>query len=614
MNRSASGTLSIPALLMTLVATFLAAWLTLGVFGRSDQLIYLWPLTGLQLGLLLPLWRRDWAAVLARQTAGAVGLILGAAVAGLPPGIALMIGLINACEVFLCGWIVSPAVANFDDLKERAHVLRFGIAAIVAPAVMGSIAAIPVAPVTHQSFLHVATTSVLSDALGIAIVMPVVLFLTSGEYRSFKKLRPHLLRTTLTGSAFVATAVYTFWQNQNPLLYIVFPLMVIMVLAMGLEGATLSGVVLTIVATTATNLHHGPFWLAVNASAEHRMVLLQLFLIVSAATALPIGALLDERRREGRAAEEARSIYQTLLQNAEDTIILSSFDGTRRYISPAIKTLTGWTPAEFLAMDRMQTFHPDDRDMARLVMESMAGGKRQHVIRYRIAQKEGGYRWVEAVARAYFDETSDTVLGYVGTIRDISSLKQTEEIWQMERETLTREKLAMARLANTDALTVLPNRRAFDDALLRQLSRAAAVSVMMIDVDFFKAYNDLYGHQAGDDCLRQIAQALQSKVGRGGDVVARLGGEEFGVLLPGADAGGARRVAESMLNAIWELDIPHQSSPIGRITISIGIANWADIREHDTALLIQQADRALYVSKRAGKNQVTIAGTMPVAV
>jgi diguanylate cyclase (GGDEF)-like protein/PAS domain S-box-containing protein len=390
--------------------------------------------------------------------------------------------------------------------------------------------------------------------------------------------------------------------------------MVIMVLAMGLEGATVSGVVLTIVGGTTTSLHHGPLWLAADVSPEHRMLLLQLFLLVSAATALPVGALLDERRREGRAAEEARSIYQTLLQNAEDTIILSSFDGTRRYISPAIKALTGWTPAEFLAMDRMQTFHPDDRDMARLVMESMASGKRQHVVRYRIAQKDGGYRWVEAVARAYFDDTSGSVLGYVGTLRDISSLKQTEEIWEMERETLTREKLAMARLANTDALTVLPNRRAFDDALLRQLSRAAAVSVMMIDVDFFKAYNDLYGHQAGDDCLRQIAQALQNKVGRGGDVVARLGGEEFGVLLPGVDAGGARSVAESMLNAIWDLDIPHQSSPIGRITISIGIANWADIREHDTALLIQQADRALYVSKRAGKNRVTIAGGMPVAV
>ncbi len=603
----------LPSLTM-LVSTFAVTWLTLGLVERANGLLYLWPLTGLQLGLLLPMWQTGWSALLPPLASGAIGIMLGATAAGMPGGAAVMVGLISACDVTLAAWIMSPGILRFDDLKERSKVLRFGIASLVAPLIMGTAAALATIPVTHEPFGRIVTATVLADSLGIAIVLPAILFLTSGEYRDPGKLRPFLLRGTIAGVVFVAMACYAFWQNRNPILYAVFPPMVMMVLAMGLEGATFTGVALTVIGCTATHLHHGPIWLAVGASNEHRMVMMQTFLWVGAATALPVGALLDERRRAERSTNEARSIYQTLLQNAEDMIILSSMDGNRRYISPAVKSLTGWTPEEFMALDRLQTFHPDDRDLAGLVMESMASGKQEHVFRYRMAQKSGGYRWVEAVARAYFDEKTGQVRGYVGTIRDISSLKQYEETWEQERETLTREKQAMAKLAHTDALTVLPNRRAFDDALYMELNRSVAMTVMMIDVDFFKAYNDSYGHQAGDECLRKIARALEGQVGRGNDLVARLGGEEFGVLLPGADLEGARRVADAMLNAVWGLAVEHKASPMGRLSVSIGIASWDDARGRNTALLIQQADRALYVSKRSGKNRITVAGAMPVAV
>ena len=391
----------------------------------------------------------------------------------------------------------------------------------------------------------------------------------------------------------------------------VYPPMVLMVLAMGLEGSVFVSVTLAVIGSVATAHGHGPLQLSRLAKPEDRLLILQMYLWMSMATALPIGALLDERRRAEKAVEEARSVYQIVLENAEDMIILSSMDGSQRYISPASERLTGWTSEEFLALDRMSTFHPEDREVAALVMESMASGKREHIFHYRIAQKDGGWRWVEAVARAYFDGETGKVLGYVGTVRDISDFKNTEEELIHERERLARDKDRIELLARTDALTQLPNRRAFDEALRDQLTfsrQGKKVALLMVDVDFFKLYNDVYGHQEGDACLRRIGEALQGQAGRGDDFVARWGGEEFGVLLPGADLAGAQVVANGILEAVRGLGIEHTGSPRGMCTVSIGVAVLDAHSMEDPGHWVQQADKALYASKRTGKDRATAAG------
>jgi diguanylate cyclase (GGDEF)-like protein len=127
----------------------------------------------------------------------------------------------------------------------------------------------------------------------------------------------------------------------------------------------------------------------------------------------------------------------------------------------------------------------------------------------------------------------------------------------------------------------------------------------MIDVDYFKLYNDTYGHQAGDECLCLIAAMIRAKAGRGGDVVARVGGEEFVVLLPGTDAAGGRVVAEEILNGMRALAIPHSSSPRGWVTVSVGLAAEGRFRVAP-AVLLQLADEALYASKRSGRCCVTL--------
>jgi diguanylate cyclase (GGDEF)-like protein len=166
--------------------------------------------------------------------------------------------------------------------------------------------------------------------------------------------------------------------------------------------------------------------------------------------------------------------------------------------------------------------------------------------------------------------------------------------------------------AVTDPLTQLPNRRAFEVSLAQQWSqcwrRRTALSALMIDVDHFKPYNDFYGHQAGDACLRAIAQVLRPSATRQGDLVARYGGEEFVVLLPDTDMAGAHTVAEVLRSRLRALNIPHATSPNGGVvTVSVGVAALVPAAEDDAAALISAADKALYEAKNAGRDQVVLA-------
>lgn len=158
-----------------------------------------------------------------------------------------------------------------------------------------------------------------------------------------------------------------------------------------------------------------------------------------------------------------------------------------------------------------------------------------------------------------------------------------------------------------DRLTGIGNRRSFDAHLATtwmQASRAKVpCSLMMVDVDFFKKFNDTYGHQAGDDCLRQVASALDGCVRRAGDSVTRYGGEEFAVVLFHTSLNDARNFSDHMLAAIRKLNIPHEQSPHKIVTISIGIATMMPTAEDDMTTFIEQADKSLYRAKENGRNR-----------
>ncbi|MFR0693591.1 diguanylate cyclase [Enterobacterales bacterium AE_CKDN230030158-1A_HGKHYDSX7] len=160
----------------------------------------------------------------------------------------------------------------------------------------------------------------------------------------------------------------------------------------------------------------------------------------------------------------------------------------------------------------------------------------------------------------------------------------------------------------TDALTGIANRRRFDQVLAQEWGHARrsgeSLALAVVDVDWFKSYNDRYGHPAGDACLREIAQALATTVHRSTDLVARYGGEEFVFLAPMTDLAGVRGMAHRLLQAVEALGLPHELSPLGRVSVSIGVAASVPGQEATAEVLLARADAALYEAKKQGRNQM----------
>ena len=171
----------------------------------------------------------------------------------------------------------------------------------------------------------------------------------------------------------------------------------------------------------------------------------------------------------------------------------------------------------------------------------------------------------------------------------------------------------LRKLSSLDGLTGVPNRRFFDETLEREWRRAlrteSPLSLIMIDIDEFKKFNDHLGHLAGDDCLRRVARLLEASLQRASDLMARFGGEEFVALLPNSDHSGALALAEDIRQKIQDLAIEHPASTVEPVvTVSLGVASCSPQRGQDPASLVLSADRALYQAKQNGRNQVRSPG------
>jgi len=304
-----------------------------------------------------------------------------------------------------------------------------------------------------------------------------------------------------------------------------------------------------------------------------------------------------------RQANESQVIYRLLLDNSPEMIVLSSLDESRRYVTAAVERITGFTAEEYLAQKLRDMIHPEEREAFELRIRDLKEGNLQQTFRYRTLQKSGSYCWAEATVIGYLDPVSQSVSGYVATVRDISEEKEREERQNSEYRQLSQA-------ASLDELTGIANRRAFNRAIESEARRHTRltkdVSLLLIDVDYFKAYNDLYGHLPGDLCLKKIASAVKGPLRRAPDLAARYGGEEFVVLMPSTGTFGAEAVARKIVEAVTSLGIPHAQSPFGIVTVSIGVTTWPSGPPLNANTLIEQADRALYRAKDRGRNTYEI--------
>jgi diguanylate cyclase (GGDEF)-like protein/PAS domain S-box-containing protein len=294
--------------------------------------------------------------------------------------------------------------------------------------------------------------------------------------------------------------------------------------------------------------------------------------------------------------------FQFMAEHSADIICRVGLDAILRYVSPSSFRVLGWTPQELVGTGPQHLVIAEDMPLiAASEMRNRAQDSVSPPVTLRMRRKNGSVVWMEVSTRLVREPLSGDPIETILVMRDISERKALEE--------------KLSALSFTDALTGLSNRRAFDEDLerewLRTLRDGSHMSLLLLDVDLFKEFNDLYGHQVGDDCLRAIAAAIRYTV-RATDLASRYGGEEIAIILPSSDTPGAVETAEKVRVAVEGLKIPHARNPHGGgwITASIGVAtaiarDGSRVRMPEGLLLA--ADVALYKAKHAGRNRIATA-------
>ena len=298
-------------------------------------------------------------------------------------------------------------------------------------------------------------------------------------------------------------------------------------------------------------------------------------------------------------------VYKTLLESTRAIPWKIDWASMRfAYIGPQIEALLGWEQGSWLTVDDwVARMHPDDRDYVVNFCVSQSQAGVDHEADYRALTRDGGYVWIRDVVHVVRDASGE-VDSLVGFMFDISERKQAEE----ERMRLHRE---LEQLSLTDGLTGIANRRMFDQRLETEWSAARRsgrpLSLIVLDLDHFKQYNDAHGHVAGDDCLRRIAALLRAIAQRPRDVVARFGGEEFILLLPDTDAAAALALAGQCMERIAALGIEHGGPGAGPVvTASLGVGTAAAGTAGEASGFVAAVDARLYAAKRGGRNRIEV--------
>jgi len=219
----------------------------------------------------------------------------------------------------------------------------------------------------------------------------------------------------------------------------------------------------------------------------------------------------------------------------------------------------------------------------------------------------------DVVARGIIAGGDDFLPKPVSEVILLAKIRAMLRIVGMQREIHVAHR-RLKHISTLDGLTGIPNRRHFDETLNNEWKRClrtdSPLSLILIDVDLFKQYNDRYGHQAGDHCLKAVAAALNEALFRVEDSVARYGGEEFAAILPGTGPEGARAVAQRMLTAVRELGIPHETGIEGKVSCSFGIASCHELAQGTIEELLKASDQCLYLAKHRGRNRIEVAPGM----
>ena len=313
------------------------------------------------------------------------------------------------------------------------------------------------------------------------------------------------------------------------------------------------------------------------------------------------------------ALRETEARFRLLAEHSSDVICLIDHNSVSVYVSQAVERVLGWTAEELCGTNGIDFVHPEDLSIFQESQLRMANGATESTALFRHRRPNNSWLWVEGRARVLVASEGGETGGHIVILRDATERVHTEQLLQYALEQVQRS-------ATMDGLTGVANRGHFDGYLEREWRRCSRsklpLSMLMIDADQFKQFNDLYGHLAGDDCLRAIASQITAVSRRPGDLAARYGGEEFVLVMPETNQEGALHVATHLCALVRGLGILHEGNPpTGIVTVSIGLVSCVPDHAGSSCVnvkaLLSAADVALYQSKRDGRNRVRVAGASP---
>jgi len=294
-------------------------------------------------------------------------------------------------------------------------------------------------------------------------------------------------------------------------------------------------------------------------------------------------------------------VYKTLLESTKAIpwkLDWATFQFV--YIGPQIEALLGWEPSSWKSVDDWATrMHADDRQWVVDYCVSQSQSGIDHEADYRALTKAGNYVWIRDVVHVV-RKSNGQVDSLIGFMFDISERKKTEQqLIKLQKE--------LEELSFKDGLTGVANRRMFDSIIetewLKARQSKQPLSLIVIDIDYFKEYNDCYGHLQGDDCLKQVAKTLNNVAARARDFFGRFGGEEFVMLLPETDENAAWSIAERCRQSLFKKQIPHDCSKVSQLlTISLGVNTIIPHQNDEISDFIDGADKQLYKAKQMGRN------------
>lgn len=574
---------------------YAAAIIALKLTEGYDGIATLWPASGILFAALLAASGRTVGLHLVAATIASLAANLGAG-NGWPLSVAYTIA--NIAEGTIALWLVRTRTSCRVSFVKTEGLIWF-----TAAAAMGTFCSATIATVFSATPSFVFWFSWFStDLLGILIVTPIVLIIGKTIIRNgFHVDLLRMFRGSVIFALVAGISILTFFQANYSLMFL--PMLAVLLAAfrLGPIGAAGGVLIVAIAGSIASSFGTGSHTLAEPGLVAQNLFV-QFYLLMLFAAALPIAALFSTRDR-------------LLVELSEKGRLLEMSEGVANVghwrLDISGQTLT-WSREVFRIHDiqsdtpplinhAIEAYHPDDRKMVSDHIERAISSQRGFEFTARIIRPSGEIRHVRS--KGEIDRVEDDgPIGLFGIIQDITAQIAHED--EIEKARIRAEEVARQAtiLSETDPLTGIANRRrtltALDQAIATALAERRPLSVAMFDIDHFKQINDTFGHQTGDEVLKQVA-AKAAKELRSADTVGRFGGEEFVVVLPNATADIAARVGERIRNAI-------ETSGEGPcVTISIGVAELQPDENGQNAL--RRADEALYVAKNEGRNTLRLA-------